>query len=90
MRFEIGQQVVCVRKGNWRRREDYTIANGPNFNEVVTVKEQGERKGDIVLVEYAYDSRDGRSIAFDERAFQPLVSDAVLAEELSQITETVE
>jgi hypothetical protein len=51
---------------------------------------EGERKGDIVLVGSAYDIWNGRSTAYDERAFEPLVSDAVLAEELSQITETVE
>lgn len=71
MRFKIGQEVVCIKKGSWS-----TIGfNGPKFNEIVTVSGYNVHYAwGIILKEYPY------AQGFDESKFEPVLDIKELVE----------
>jgi hypothetical protein len=94
MRFKPGQKVVCVRPNS-----RYTIKSGPRkglkhrigprFNEIVTIASLPPgwaiKPGQVLLAEYM-----AAEMSYDEKYFEPLISDAVLAKELSEIEQPKE
>jgi hypothetical protein len=89
MNWKPGQKLVCTKRAPWSLVCGSGTCRQPVFNEIVTFLEDGWDPEYIQLVEYSCGLR-GERVEWKAAYFQPLVSDAVLAEELSQITETVE
>jgi hypothetical protein len=100
-RFKPGQEIVCIKKGSWVgtfartyfgffRTNKKVQAPGPEFNEIVTC-DGYDCDGYVLLVEYNINAPNpnGPRSAYNETAFEPLVSDTVLEKELESITEKV-
>lgn len=89
MRFEPGQQIVCVRPNAPYKCLNTGIITvfGPKYNEIVTVS--GYFSVDrLILAEYSdIDPSVGLTATFREVYFEPLVSDSVLARELESVPE---
>lgn len=88
-RFKPGQQVVCVRPNAPYRCHDKGLVTiwGPKFNEIVTIQSY-YRHDRVVLLEYSgIDPYNGMESTFKEYYFEPLVSDAILREELESVPE---
>lgn len=88
MRFEIGQQVVCIKDENW----DYGF--GPKKNDIVTVKHFGyfrthPKDGSFMLNKFwlAFHEWpqmiDGRHNAYAAKFFRPVA-------EITELTEILE
>lgn len=93
MRFKPGQQVVCIRP-----TKPFKVASGPDagkmhtygpkYNELVTVQEITPYGEGVTLFEYPGDPfGNPLQIAYSEKSFEPLVSDAVLSEQLATVPE---
>ncbi len=59
MKFKIGQKIVCIKKGKWKRVTISINTNpkDPKYNEIVTVEQYDtpyNGKNYIILVEYGY------------------------------------
>jgi hypothetical protein len=86
-RFKSGQELVCTRKKPWVRKGGPPACRLPRYNELVVVdKPAGPEHVDLI----GFINATGGPVEWHDDNFEPLVSDAVLAEELSQINETVE
>lgn len=94
MKFKSGQKVVCTAKGQWFKELNLSNISlwkrlqilfkgnrclGPVYNEVVTVDNISQNPGHVSLVEYPGLGQ------YDDRYFEPLVTNEVLEEELSEI-----
>jgi hypothetical protein len=85
-RFKPGQEVVCVKADRWS-------FSGPAFNQVCVIdgyfKDHGYDWNYVHLSGFTQAMPNGIRINFNDVFFEPLVSDAVLEKELSEIVETV-
>jgi hypothetical protein len=90
MRFKKGQKVVCVRPtGPFVCNATGLIEDiGPKFNDIVTVAGYSmAHLGNVYISEYLWSDRHRRRRSFREYHFEPIISDAVLAEELAKVRE---
>lgn len=94
MRFNPGQQVVCIKDHPWRFSATKITAPtefGPKRNEIVTVACQDpEHPDSIELIEHPF-TWEGKRCSFKEIYFAPLMDISELQEILSAepITEKV-
>ncbi len=84
MRFRIGQEVVCIKKGAWIYSDGTQMDNKPNpkFNDIVIV--DGHRKGGFLYLKgYTYICNDGSRTSYYETRFAPIL------ENLDEIKESL-
>ncbi len=86
-RFEIGQEVVCIKKDVWKTFYTREKVLGPSFNEIVTIESYGHYSSDYGWTVHIkeYFSPNG----FTERRFEPVLSTSILNSELSSVPETI-
>lgn len=90
-KFKPGQQVVCIKQGEWRNSQTkMKIYNwGPRYGEIVTVFQYDPEFPDsIELVEHPV-SPNGKECSFKERDFAPLMDISELTEILKHETQEV-
>lgn len=87
-RFKPNQEVVCVSKKNqwFNLDEKKLVFYGPSKDELVHVDHYSPRHGGefCCFVEYADLDKDGLKHYFNERNFEPVISDAAIAELFQQ------
>jgi len=83
MRFRIGQEVVCIKKGAWHHCRDHRESTDidPKYNEIVTVSGYRDNES-IFLHEY------GRLSSYQDHNFAPILEN--LDEIKEALNETVE
>lgn len=93
MRFRIGQEVVCIKKGVWvcsiSKRPWLDKRSHPKYNDIVTV--DGYDPHDITgiyLTGYNFICGNGERQTFDENRFAPILEN--LDEIKEALNETVE
>lgn len=83
MRFRIGQEVVCIKKGSWIDTTPNNIETSPrdpNYNEIVVVKGYLDLQY-MYLQGFAYDT-------YHEKCFAPILEN--LDEIKEVLNETIE
>lgn len=81
MRFEKGQHIVCkVHKFGWFHVDTGESCAGPDTNELVTADGYADDTH-VLLKEYPDDE------GYEDRHFEPLVSDEFLRSELATVPE---
>lgn len=89
-RFKPGQLVTPKYKDGWEHSEKkYAPPAAPKYGDVVTIDcyPYPHLQQYCAFVEYPQCNLSGQRIAFYESDFEPLVSDAVLREELESVPE---
>jgi len=84
MRFRIGQEVVCIKKGAWHDTTPYipaTSERDPNYNEIVVVKEYHNQHY-MYLQGFANDT-------YHEKCFAPILENLDEIKEVLEIKETL-
>lgn len=86
MRFRIGQEVVCIKKGEWINRSTKKPSTdgrpNPKFNDIVVVDDYNDSQY-IYLIGYNYMCANGKRQSFLENRFAPIL------ENLDEIKETL-
>lgn len=98
MRFQKGQEVVCIAVRWWIKKPVLSFWNvwkrkvtthyGPKYNEVVTCDGYND-KGSMFLAEYRGKNEWGHTSAFNDDCFEPLISTDSLMEALTSQPETL-
>lgn len=90
MRFKAGQEIVCV-VHEWTYSGLIKVSSAvlkeisPKFNELVTVEGYKEN-GYILLCEYNHIGPSGTRVGYNEKNFEPLISDSEFEKALSEIS----
>jgi hypothetical protein len=85
MRFKPGQEVVCVISPNrWIGSASGRNFYGPKFGEIVTVSGYSPDNNNYVGFEEYDDLTNGYKNYYNERAFEPVVSDSELQEAIKE------
>lgn len=84
-RFKPGQQAVCTHKGKW-------LYDGPAFNEAVEIECYSNAVNPmfpdqqyVYIKGYTHTFTDGSRVDYNEKFFEPLVSDSILERELEEV-----
>jgi hypothetical protein len=82
-RFKTGQEVVCVNKHGWTDQQTGRESDKPAYNEICIVAGYDPRfPSDSSVFLEGYNIPED---SYEDRAFEPLISDAILESELEEI-----
>lgn len=85
-RFENGQEVICVDDRWFDANDQSPVTNGPKLHDVVVVRKYASYWNNQWYIELeGYPEKD----SFGEEAFEPLISDKELYEQLEEVEEPV-
>jgi hypothetical protein len=89
MQYNKGQKLVCVNRDHWANKA-HNVFGGTKFNEIVTV-EGCNIYDERFLAFYEYQQvTNGLRHCFDEKYFEPLISDEELEEQLEDVKKPFE
>lgn len=84
-RFKIGQHIICLKKGQWKKVQSGTLGTGPTYLEEVTVAGYNPiYPTGVILHEYPLNPE-----GYEEHNFEPVADITELKEALKKEPATV-